>query len=89
MMPQILLNDQLQLLLLSLVPGLPLVVALTLLAPSLQKMGLKLTAEEIYSINNSSLKDAIVIFGRGCTGEIIFIKISIPDQNILRCTSCW
>ncbi|HRZ21656.1 MAG TPA: S46 family peptidase [Bacteroidales bacterium] len=37
----------------------------------MQKMGLRLTAEEIYSINHSSLKDAIIIFGRGCTGEII------------------
>jgi hypothetical protein len=37
----------------------------------MQKLGLKLTAEEIYSINQSCLKDAIVIFGRGCTGEII------------------
>lgn len=37
----------------------------------MQKMGLKLTAEEIYSINNSSLKDAIVQFGGGCTAEII------------------
>ena len=33
--------------------------------------GFKLTAEDIYSINKSSLKDAIVIFGGGCTGEII------------------
>ena len=33
--------------------------------------GLKLEAEDIYSINNSSLKDAIVRFGGGCTGEII------------------
>jgi len=37
----------------------------------MQKMGLHLTAEEIYSINHSSLKDAIIIFGGGCTGEII------------------
>ena len=37
----------------------------------MQKMGLQLSPEEIYSINNSSLKDAIVIFGRGCTGEIV------------------
>lgn len=37
----------------------------------LQKKGLKLTPEEIYSINQSSLKDAIVQFGRGCTGEIV------------------
>ncbi len=33
--------------------------------------GLKITAEEIYSFNKSSIKDAIVRFGRGCTGEII------------------
>ncbi|MGC8864580.1 MAG: S46 family peptidase [Bacteroidales bacterium] len=37
----------------------------------MQSMGLKLTAEDIYSINQSSLKDAIVLFGRGCTGEVI------------------
>lgn len=37
----------------------------------LQKEGLKLTAEEIYSINNSSLKDAIVQFGGGCTAEMV------------------
>lgn len=43
----------------------------------MKKMGLKLTAEEIYSVNNNSLKDAIVIFGRGCTGEII------SDQGLL------
>lgn len=33
--------------------------------------GLKLTAEQIYSINKSSIKDAIIIFGSGCTGEIV------------------
>jgi len=37
----------------------------------MKEMGLKLTTEEIYSINNSSLKDAIIIFGGGCTGEIV------------------
>jgi len=37
----------------------------------MHKMGLKLSAEDIYSINNSSLKDAIVQFGGGCTAEII------------------
>lgn len=37
----------------------------------LQKQGLKLTPEEIYSVNNSSLKDAIVQFGGGCTAEIV------------------
>ena len=47
--------------------------------PYLQKMnaknmkarGCKLSAEEIYSMNHSSLKDAIVLFGSGCTGEIV------------------
>lgn len=37
----------------------------------MQAKGFKLTAEDIYSINQASLKDAIVIFGGGCTGEII------------------
>jgi len=37
----------------------------------MKEMGLKISAEDIYSINNSSLKDAIVIFGGGCTGELI------------------
>jgi hypothetical protein len=37
----------------------------------MQDMGLKLTAEDIYSINHSSLKDAIVQFGGGCTAEIV------------------
>lgn len=40
----------------------------------MQKMGLKLTAEELYSINNSSLKDAIVQMGDFCTGEIVSDK---------------
>lgn len=35
------------------------------------ELGLQLTAEDIYSVNKSSLKDAIVIFGGGCTGEIV------------------
>jgi hypothetical protein len=33
--------------------------------------GLKLTADQLYSLNKSSLKDAIIIFGGGCTGEIV------------------
>ena len=37
----------------------------------MQKEGLHLTPEEIYSVNNSSLKDAIVSFGGFCTGEVI------------------
>src|SRR6266567_5338351 len=35
------------------------------------KKGLKLTKEQLYSINKASLKDAILIFGGGCTGEIV------------------
>jgi len=38
---------------------------------NMQEMGCKLTAEDIYSINQSSLKDAVVIFGGGCTGELV------------------
>lgn len=41
------------------------------------EMGLNLSAEDIYDINNSSLKDAVVIFGGGCTGEIV------SDQGLL------
>src|SRR5690606_24681988 len=37
----------------------------------MRRLGLKLTAEDLYNANNSSLKDAIVHFGGGCTGEII------------------
>ncbi|MBP6456551.1 MAG: S46 family peptidase, partial [Chitinophagaceae bacterium] len=37
----------------------------------MRDMGLKITAEDIYSVNNGSLKDAVLIFGGGCTGEVI------------------
>ena len=37
----------------------------------MQAKGFRLTAEDIYSINSASLKDAVVLFGRGCTGELI------------------
>jgi len=37
----------------------------------MRKKGLRLTGEDLYSINQSSLKDAIVLFGRGCTGAIV------------------
>jgi len=66
---------------------------------TMQEMGLTLTVEDIYSINNASMKDAVVIFGGGCTGEIISNKgllltnhhcgygpiqgISTPENNIL------
>jgi len=37
----------------------------------MKKKGFKLSAEDVYSVNHSSLKDAIIIFGGGCTGEIV------------------
>src|SRR3954466_8491158 len=35
------------------------------------KRGLKLSKEQLYSMNKSSLKDAIVLFGGGCTAEVV------------------
>jgi len=43
----------------------------------MQKAGFRLTADDIYSVNQACLKDAIVIFGGGCTGELI------SDQGLL------
>ena len=40
----------------------------------MQSKGLQLTAEEIYSINSASIKDAVVSFSGYCTGEIISPK---------------
>ena len=37
----------------------------------MQTMGMRISAEDIYSVNKSSLKDAIVLFGGGCTAEIV------------------
>ena len=37
----------------------------------MQEMGMNITAEDIYSINHSSMKDAVVLFDGGCTGEIV------------------
>ncbi len=42
-----------------------------LIMDDMVELGLELTSEQIYSVNESSLKDAVVIFGSGCTGEII------------------
>jgi hypothetical protein len=65
----------------------------------MQVLGLKLTPEQLYDVNNSSLKDAIVWFNGGCTGEIIsdqglvltnhhcgydaIASLSTPQDNIL------
>jgi hypothetical protein len=40
----------------------------------MQAKGFKLSADDIYSINKACLMDAIVIFGRGCTGELVSDK---------------
>ena len=37
----------------------------------MQAKGFKLSAEDVYSVNQASLKDAVVLFGRGCTGELV------------------
>jgi hypothetical protein len=37
----------------------------------MSEMGFKLSAKDIYDINNTSLKDAVLSFGGGCTAEII------------------
>ncbi len=66
----------------------------------MQKMGLQLTSEEIYSINNHSLKDAVVQFNGGCTAELIskealvltnhhcgydaIAELSTPEANYLK-----
>ena len=43
----------------------------------MQAKGLKLSAEDSYSVNQASLKDAVVMFGSGCTGELV------SDQGLL------
>ncbi len=40
----------------------------------MRSMGMQLSAEDLYSINHSSLKDAILQFGGGCTGEVVSAK---------------
>lgn len=37
----------------------------------MQQLGFKLTAEDVYSVNHHSMKDAIVLFGGGCTAELV------------------
>ena len=43
----------------------------------MQAKGFRLSAEDIYSVNQASLKDAVVLFGSGCTGELV------SDQGLL------
>ena len=46
-------------------------------ATDLENMGLKISVNDIYDANKSSMKDAVVLFGGGCTAEII------SDQGLL------
>ena len=41
------------------------------LEDDMQAMGMRLSADDIYSVNHSSLKDAVVHFGGGCTAEMV------------------
>jgi len=43
----------------------------------MQQMGFRLSAADIYDVNHASMKDAVVLFGGGCTGELI------SDQGLL------
>ncbi len=54
--------------------GMWLLTTLNKTYPQMKKQGLKLTPEDIYNVNKASLKDAIVIFGGYCTGEIVSDK---------------
>lgn len=47
----------------------------------MKKHGLRLTQDQIYSINKSSLKDAVISFGGFCTGEIISDKSLILTNH--------
>ena len=38
---------------------------------AMQKAGMRITAKDIYDINNACLKDAIILFNQGCTGEYV------------------
>ena len=44
---------------------------------AMQKAGMHISAKDIYDINNACLKDAVVLFGSGCTGEYV------SDQGLL------
>ena len=46
----------------------------------MQNLGLQLTAQDIYDINNSSLKDAVVSLGGFCTAEMVSDQGLLVDQ---------
>ncbi|MCX8081058.1 MAG: S46 family peptidase [Bacteroidia bacterium] len=71
-----------------------------LIYSKMKSSGLKVSAEQIYSINKASMKDAVMLFGRGCTAEAIspngliitnhhcgygsIVNVSSPDKNYLK-----
>jgi len=55
-------------------PGMWLPVLLKHKEAEMQKLGFQLTADDVYSVNHHSMKDAVVLFGSGCTGEVISKK---------------
>ena len=46
---------------------------------AMQKAGMHITAQDIYDINNASLKDAVLLFGGGCTG----VTASMVDSLLI------
>ncbi len=68
-------------------------------ADAMKDLGCRLSPEQIYSVNNTSIKDAVCIFGGGCTGELIseegllvtnhhcgysqIVSLSTPEHNYL------
>ena len=51
----------------------------------MKRQGLRLSVDDIYNINHASIKDAVVQFGRGCTGEIVsnqgLLLINYPSRH--------
>jgi len=72
----------------------------SLIYPKMKKNGLKIPADVIYSVNKTSMKDAVMLFGRGCTAEAIsphgliitnhhcgyssIVQVSSPEKNYLK-----
>ncbi|MBR1769055.1 MAG: S46 family peptidase [Bacteroidales bacterium] len=51
--------------------GMWLPMLLSMNESDMQEKGMKISAKDIYDVNNASLKDAVMLFGSGCTGEFV------------------
>lgn len=51
--------------------GMWLPMLLSMNESDMQARGMKISAKDIYDVNNASLKDAVMLFGSGCTGEFV------------------